>query len=601
MNGGSAKRRSKADTAHAIDLLWIHQVRRENAFLHKQLQQLQQTSEKRNEDRQALCNTVEKADSKALKISNSVDSALTSLATVQDTVDSNSNAIVTLKDRLDQLKGRLEALQGVQQNYQRDSNERLQQAIDNGQQGQQITDDNVSKLQATVAKMEKEFGPDKTTAGIDAVVARLESLETQLRCFSKTFDGAAPEAAIEIGDTATAGDEVIRKDVRSCEIDDQTLTVRNAETARESTDAESFDLDQNVAMPSYALHAARRPPSDSLKPIDSSKPETCVDLKSVELLRQGRYHSLDRYFAEAESLLKQLSPDQETYLMRAFVNGLYAASDRAHCRQWLNQLGWTWENLAAFSFSSTPSVHARPHTQIRVHCRPEPTTLPSAPLTSPTRSNISVQEMKQSNHANPLQGSSQAHLRRSQRLAGRKSDPIALGQPQQSKALERLEQLEQDTLPDKRVELTAHRLQGRSNDHDRLTDAETRRNDQDGKTTNRTTGAHYLHAAQYPNAEAPVFDVTAENHSPSRDIIHDSTADRDSPPVIGTPVKRKAYLPSAFESDLDADHESTDGLELPTLPTKNTAGRKRLKRQHNRHRRARTPPPEIPILPTSDD
>ena len=134
------------------------------------------------------------------------------------------------------------------------------------------------------------------------------------------------------------------------------LTLRDAIDRDESTEVEEIDLDKNVTTMSYAKNMKRGVPvSDSLVMLPQ-RDSHLTQADVLEPLKQGRFHSWDRYFTEGQALVKRHPRKLEFSIVKSFIAGLYATKQREQCVQWLELNGWTWESVAGFGLSGTPCV-----------------------------------------------------------------------------------------------------------------------------------------------------------------------------------------------------------------------------------------------------
>ena len=99
-------KRTKADVKHAIDLLWFHQIRRENAALHKEVKNLQQQAEE-------LRTISEKATVRAETAIACLEEALADQTTLQTAVD---NTYRRAQDAVDKIASLEESVQDARAN-----------------------------------------------------------------------------------------------------------------------------------------------------------------------------------------------------------------------------------------------------------------------------------------------------------------------------------------------------------------------------------------------------------------------------------------------------------------------------------------------------
>ncbi len=134
------------------------------------------------------------------------------------------------------------------------------------------------------------------------------------------------------------------------------LTLRDANDRNESTDVEDIDLDENITTMSYARNTKKDVPVPDSLVILPQHDSHLTQANAVQSLKQGRFHSWDRYFTEGQALVEKHPRRLEFAIVTSFVQGLYAAKQHEQCEQWLDVNGWTWESVAHFGLSNTPSI-----------------------------------------------------------------------------------------------------------------------------------------------------------------------------------------------------------------------------------------------------
>lgn len=134
------------------------------------------------------------------------------------------------------------------------------------------------------------------------------------------------------------------------------LTLRDANDRDESPEVEEIDLDENVTTMSYAKHLSGDIANQDSLVMLPQHDSHLTQANFVQPVKQGRFHSWDRYFTEGQALVKKHPRRLEFDIVKNFVEGLYSASQRGQCEQWMDLNGWTWESVAGFGLSGTPSV-----------------------------------------------------------------------------------------------------------------------------------------------------------------------------------------------------------------------------------------------------
>ena len=133
------------------------------------------------------------------------------------------------------------------------------------------------------------------------------------------------------------------------------LTFKNTIDDADPTDSEDIDLDKNIRTMSYARNMRREVSiQDSLVPIQENS--IYVPINAIQPLKQGKYHSWERYFVEGQALVRKVSRRDESNVVQSFVDGLFAPLKRKQCTEWLDTNGWTWDSVDAFGLIATPSI-----------------------------------------------------------------------------------------------------------------------------------------------------------------------------------------------------------------------------------------------------
>ena len=134
------------------------------------------------------------------------------------------------------------------------------------------------------------------------------------------------------------------------------LTLGGANDREESPEVEEIDLDENVTTMSYAKHLNGNVTNQDSLVMLPQHDSHLTQANFVQPMKQGRFHSWDRYFAEGQALIEKHARKLEFDIVKSFIEGWYSESQRERCEQWLDLNGWTWESVAGFGLSSTPSV-----------------------------------------------------------------------------------------------------------------------------------------------------------------------------------------------------------------------------------------------------
>ncbi|RMZ92725.1 hypothetical protein DV736_g16, partial [Chaetothyriales sp. CBS 134916] len=335
-------KRSKAEVNHAVNLLWTHQMRRENAFLQKEIERLREdtkavsTQLKQVSDRASTAHKAAKQSSSAIVKAEKVQLDLaTTLSETVNKVEQIADQSALLKADLDNVKLAGEqsstkatlAIQQVHHKHQEATKERLSKKTDTAQV--HSLENRVDALQARLGKCSEyeqsievivdsfEGGQPSGSPQDLATTRQIDKLPTSLRPSAVKVLAPPPEQVT----------------------DGEILTLRPNDATDESTESEDFDLDQ--CADKVEQHMRQAVP-----------PATFLSLLS---LKQGRFQSWDLYFADGESFFKTLAREKELWVVTAFLEGLFDGRQRRQCQQWLNLNGWTWASISSFTNLSTPA------------------------------------------------------------------------------------------------------------------------------------------------------------------------------------------------------------------------------------------------------
>ena len=111
---------------------------------------------------------------------------------------------------------------------------------------------------------------------------------------------------------------------------------------------DDIDLDANAHTSSYAGHYLFAPEqTNSLKMLLPSKAQA-TQLARIKALRQRRFDDWSSYHKQGQSLVENLPRTFEETVVHNFVDGIFKETHRKQCRQWLDLNGWNWANVSAF-------------------------------------------------------------------------------------------------------------------------------------------------------------------------------------------------------------------------------------------------------------
>lgn len=111
---------------------------------------------------------------------------------------------------------------------------------------------------------------------------------------------------------------------------------------------DDLDLDANANTISYAGHHYH--PSKEIDTLQElPRPGVpASQLARIKTLKQRRFDDWEYYSSQAQRLIETLPDEFEETIVRNFTEGIFKNSHRDQCRQWLDLKGWSWENVISF-------------------------------------------------------------------------------------------------------------------------------------------------------------------------------------------------------------------------------------------------------------
>jgi hypothetical protein len=613
-------KRSRADVKYAIDLLWTHQIRRENLQLHKEVQHLQQSIDEYLRKHEAIKEIAQNAENSATDASMAIRLASSRIQDLHARLEQTQSLAGATSQQTSDISKLVDSLQEDWRSTAANLNCRVDQNQANLQHAQSQHDHAVSLFGTRLAKVHELLESKVDDESIESLHLRIQALEQQplqhwsgsaaLSHVSESIEphGRRYEASLQDVEQHSRNENTGAE--TPVEEEEYMLTMRDI-AKRDSSVNEEFDLDANVSVPSYAVSAHRQPHNrDSLQPIAPTCSSDAQLRTEIFSLKQGRYHSHDRYLAEGQSLMDRIPEGQERLLIESFVNGLYLADDREQCRQLLERQGWRWAIITTLFLPSTPTAPAltavagvndgelashttRQHKQLV----PQPK---SANAQKHTQQNSQAPDAAQDG---PL---IQDQLRR--------SSPIAASQHPHKKATQ------QTTSPRLFAALNANNAESRdpaillsprknrsslerpwlgASDLRRIPSTSTTRPGQLGRrmspaTERRCPGDRPKNAGeQHRTVETRMPTTPQKTINAVRKISRGDRARTERG------KRRGPHEWLTTESDSGISTESDD-VQLPINLSPELGPRKRRRRNHHYNRSVALPPPEIPILSTSE-
>jgi hypothetical protein len=608
---------------YAIDLLHAHQIRRENVFLHKELESCRnELTELRNEMKQIQLvgnshkDTARKAHDLASTHQTQLQDQNQLLSHLQDTNEALQNEFLTITKMYDQLRYNEQhqwaELERKVKGLEKDAHEVSKMHVQDNAKAMDIIDilrtAIESKADATLVNLLVDrldnLSPRPRPSSVSTSCI-LESIEQQepspsqaYRKHSRSGHRVSIDNAgcsdIQVEDSQKMG---TRKTTRGEKA--KNLSLEQYSTQRGTTAPEDVDLDANAPILSYAGHylPERNDPNeeDSLRML----PELNVQasrLAKINTLKQGRYEGWNTYQAKGQSLRDSLPQEFEVTIIQQFVDGISAGVRRAQCRRWLEDAGWRWENVTTFgNLCSQIDDGSRPQEDSK---RTNESQISIETDIDQDKSRQSEAQMKEGTPSKkPRQSKwSVATLRRSQRLIERaqtKTTNKISGRPDPARSRSRFESkgpvlhnMKQTMLRDQRwanaeINIKGFLGSGRHRPEAAGSSSSVEHKDSVSSHTGALSGLGRLNPVSIEQRHGvDVFPFTEGLHG-SRQI---------SPAVV--PEKRR-----------DRESSNDEGYLYPTkLPRVEVSegGREGQRRTKKRHVPLQAPP-QIPIMSTSSD
>ena len=358
-------RRSRADLPHAIDLLWSHQIRRENAFLHKHVQHLQCRLDEYQTSHTDLLSKFDTLRTIVTESTTTIDSVKHRITATEGGIDRVGEHTKTNSASIDKLADQINARLNEHTSASERLIKRIDDAASNFDRLQKNNSEKVTEVTERLDQLSTAVAANDQQQTLNALLARVAALEDDRPVRSVGADESNIATADQLEFSGRYRDVRFEKqqleETQHESEEEPMLTLRDVQDNFTSTSPEPrIDLDENVTISSYANHLyAPSEHPDSLQPI-SSNDLTNDTLNPPQwhniLLKQGRYHGWERYVAEGQSLMDNAPKEMVKTVVRKFVEGLYSAGDRTQCRQWLDLNGWTWANVIEYGLKSTPSI-----------------------------------------------------------------------------------------------------------------------------------------------------------------------------------------------------------------------------------------------------
>lgn len=630
-------------TAYAIDLLRAHQIRRENVVLHEQLKTCMN-------DVATLRNEVKELKASTLAIANDVNDTAISNQTINSTVQRVSAATETHKSRLDLQNQELDALQRSFQGLKTDmSNVRdlctkvqekectksallehhLQTLQAECQKLTSVQDQNAQQIQITL----ENFRTALHDRANESIVPALLDQPKKSDCDARPGNTALNSVS-RVSESVLILDSQGQVDSNNKAISELPVC-RTTDNRRIETEPDDLDLDANAHTLSYAGHHRESPEqNDSFKMLPPSAAQA-TQLARIKTLRQRRFDDWDSYYGSGCQLVENLPSSFEETVVHNFVNGIFLESHKKQCQQWLDLNGWTWANVTTFgsSCSQILSNNLADEAVSRAQLSISPLGMRGRLVAADKREDSSHgKNGRKNNKTKDRQIITDKPLRRSQRLAERDSSQKKRhNEPIVEEEIKRTTQIAQsascagngttsaNTQLQKTLEYSKDQLLIRKPVHELAQESQTRMTKVDSgeadKTASINQGTTEKNSSLYDGIRRRKARGT-ESTQPLKQLKlgPDRKAITKYDDSVPKPVSKKGQPdPQAESSDdegflyKDNPSKRTGLVDGEAFLDKRPTSRQTASGAANRKRKGRhghlplLPPPEIPILPTTDE
>ncbi|KAH0831690.1 hypothetical protein FOPE_02787 [Fonsecaea pedrosoi] len=580
----------KMTVNYAIDLLRAHQIRRENVFLYEQLQTcVKEVAMLREEIRDST------------QRQTAIENKVKSIKVPIDDHATKASAILEKQEtRLNDQAREIRAVRQSCRALQTETSD-IKTSYHDAQTAQQTQIVIVEKQRETLENLQRALDDKADTALVKVLESRVNKLWSDQNAGIVVIDSVShvSETAERMSPIYELG--TYRSQETADLFADESVQVRDSlpdrsepQQAREMTLPNDLDLDANAHTISYAGYECRaaEPSLRMLSPL----PIEASRLAEIKTLRQRRFDSWDHYYDQGQELVQALPQDFEETIIHHFVEGLYHNTHRKQCQQWLDSSGWTWANVTVFG--NLCSQLLANDTSVETS-RPRQT---DAGLATVGKSGQRVDGVsKEAKNGKVPRDTADAPLRRSQRVA---------------------EKQNLQTQTEKRHEVESNRGPPAHRTRQDITQGSRLKTDP-GKVPDEAQRQQQAVDATEPRAppqKSAKVTVTLQETGPAKSTTvsakrRESHKRRAVVNEIDQPAKRPKPRPTAppnhhispklvsfREQNAESMEESSnDEGFLHNDPKPSVPTRVRQRAGHRKRGLPLPPPPEIPILPTTDE
>ncbi|EXJ90633.1 hypothetical protein A1O1_03736 [Capronia coronata CBS 617.96] len=346
----------KGTVNYAIDLLRAHQLRRENLFLHEELKRCCKE----------IAGLREEVKGATAAVQASHDASEQTRCIVEDhntRLSDQGRTVETLQQACRIAQSEVSRFQAVYDQTREETQARLEllnRDIDAARADcvrlADIQQKQEEEVLAALGKLQRNVDGKADVSTVDALAVRIDELSVlppatghSLPSVSRVQDSFEHRQCAEAGDIAVqVRDSQNRQRPQREEVPREQHQRPPQQQGREETLPDDLDLDENANSFSYAGHRVTVPEETETLRLLRPPDVQASQLARVNLLRQRKNDDWQSYYSEGLALVKALPHAFEETIVRNFANGIFHDVQRRQCQHWLDEKGWTWDNIALF-------------------------------------------------------------------------------------------------------------------------------------------------------------------------------------------------------------------------------------------------------------
>ncbi|KIV84688.1 hypothetical protein PV11_00456 [Exophiala sideris] len=342
----------KTTVNYAVDLLRAHQLRRENAFLHEEVQACRKEIVAMHEELRDMRSTVQDC--------HAVSTQACSLSErYKVRAEEHARELDLLKEAYQSTKVEIEALKTADNRSNNDAQAQLallkkevRCARLDCQSIEKAYNKQYGDLEASVAALQVLVDEKADMALIELLRKRVDELP-----LLTANSGHAAQSASRVPDSFQRANGVQILDSQPANRREGTPQSQSPDLPRvavpktaNATILSDLDLDANAETISYAGHQYHVGDLDSLRFLPLPEPQVqASELAKINTLKQKRFQDWAEYYSVGQNLMTTLPDTFEETVVRRFVEGIYLEAHRRQCQEWLDSRGWTWDSLTSFN------------------------------------------------------------------------------------------------------------------------------------------------------------------------------------------------------------------------------------------------------------